>query len=106
MELTAKVSGTIQTLKVEAGDKVKQGELVAQISRNDLVAQRERDAFNVDIAQNKLDDLLSGARFQQIKEAQANVNIKQVAADKAKKDLERAEALVLVSYWRAAAMIK
>ena len=93
VELTAKVAGTIQSIKVKAGDEVKQGDLVAELTRSDLLAQRERDALNVVIAQNKLDDLLSGARSQEIKEAVANVNIRQVAYDKATKDLERAEAL-------------
>lgn len=93
VELTAKVAGTIQNLKVKAGDEVKQGDLVAEISRSDLAAQKERDALNVVIAQNKLDDLLSGARSQEIKEAAANVNIRQVGYDKAQKDLERAKAL-------------
>ncbi|NLI91690.1 MAG: HlyD family efflux transporter periplasmic adaptor subunit [Peptococcaceae bacterium] len=93
VELTVKVPGTIQNITAKAGDKVKQGDLVAEISRRDLIAQKDRDALNVAIAQNKLDDLLSGARSQQIKEAQANVNIKKVAYDKTQKDLERAEAL-------------
>lgn len=91
VELTAKLPGTVQNINIEAGDKIKKGELVAEILRNDLIAQKERDVLNVAIAQNKLDDLLSGARSQQIKEAQANVNIKQAVYDKAKKDLERAE---------------
>ncbi|KUO60469.1 MAG: secretion protein HlyD [Gracilibacter sp. BRH_c7a] len=93
VELTAKVPGTIQSITVKAGDKIKQGDLVAEISRSDLAAQRERDALNVAIAQNKLDDLLSGARTQKVKEAQANVNIRQASYDKSQKDLERAEAL-------------
>lgn len=93
VDLTAKVPGTIESIDVKPGDKVKQGEQIAKLSRSDLIAQRERDALNVAIAQNKLDDLLSGARSQQIKEAQANVNIRQAASEKARKDLERAEAL-------------
>lgn len=94
VELTAKIPGTIQNFNVKAGDQVEQGQQIADISRSDLAAQRERDALNVAIAQNQLDDLLSGARSQQIKEARANVNIRQVAFDKAQKDLERAEALL------------
>lgn len=94
VELTAKVPGTIQTFNVKAGDTVEQGDLIAEISRSDLQAQKERDALNVAIAQNKLAELLSGTRSQEIKEALANVNIRQAAYDKAHKDLERAEALL------------
>lgn len=93
VDLTAKVPGTIESIDVKSGDKVERGEQIAKLSRTDLTAQRERDALNMAIAQNKLDDLLSGARSQQIKEAQANVNIRQAASEKAGKDLERAEAL-------------
>lgn len=93
VELTAKLAGTIQSIKVKAGEEVKQGDFIAELSRNDLVAQRERDALNILIAQNKLDDLLSGARIQEIREATAHVNICQATNDKTKKDLERAEAL-------------
>jgi HlyD family secretion protein len=58
-----------------------------------LAAQRQRDALNVEIAKNKLDQLLSGARTQQIKQARANVNIQQISYDQAKKDLTRAKEL-------------
>lgn len=93
IELTAKVAGTIQKINVKAGTEVKQGDLVAAITRNDLVAQRDRDALNVAIAGNQLDELLAGARSQQIQEAQANVEIQQIGVEKAQKDLSRAEVL-------------
>ncbi len=93
VELTAKVPGTIEIFNVKAGDSVQAEDLVAQIRRSDLEAQKERDALNVIIAQNKLDDLLSGARSQEIKEALANVNIKTAEYQKTSLDLKRADAL-------------
>lgn len=93
VELTAKVAGTLENISAKVGDPVKQGEQVAKISREDLVAQRKKDALNMEIAQNKLDQILSGARFEQIKQAQAEVNIQHVACDQAEKELARAEEL-------------
>lgn len=93
VDLKVKISGTVENFNIQAGDKVKAGDLLAVISRKDLEAQRERDLLNVAIARNRLNDLRSGARSQEIKEAQANVNIAQVKYEKAKKDLERMEAL-------------
>ncbi len=93
VNLSAKNSGTIETLSIEEGDTVKQGQLVAVLSRNDLVAERDQDAEAVAEAQAKLDDLVSGARDQEIAQAQANVNIAQTNYDKAADDLAKRQQL-------------
>lgn len=93
VELNAKVPGTLGNLSLRAGDKVKRGQLVGEITRNDLVAQKERDALGVLKAESQLADLTSGARAQEINEAAALVNIAQANIDKASTDLERGEQL-------------
>ena len=93
VNLSAKNSGTIENLSIDEGDTVKQGQLVAVLSRNDLVAERDQDAEAVAEAQAKLDDLVSGARDQEIAQAQANVNIAQTNYDKAADDLARRQQL-------------
>ncbi len=93
VDLSAKNSGTIQTLTVDEGDTVKQGQMVAVLSRNDLVAQRDQDALAVTTAQANLDDLVSGARAQEIAEDQASVNIAQANYNKAVDDLARNQPL-------------
>lgn len=93
VELSAKVSGSLEKLTVDSGDEVKQGQLVALITRNDLVAQRERDALGVLKAQAQLEELTSGARGQEIKDAAANVNIALANYGKAKSDFERYQQL-------------
>ncbi len=92
-DLCAKNSGTIQTLTVDEGDTVKQGQVVAALSRNDLVAQRDQAALAVTTAQANLDDLVSGARAQEIAEGQASVNIAQANYSKAVDDLSRNQQL-------------
>jgi HlyD family secretion protein len=93
VNLSAKNSGTIQTLTVNEGDAVVQGQVVAVLSRNDLVAQRDQDALAVTTAQANLDNLVSGARAQEIAEGQASVNIAQANYNKAVDDLARNQPL-------------
>ncbi len=93
VELRAKVAGTLRGLTVSAGDTVVKDQQVAEIVRNDLVAQKERDALSVAKARAQLNDLTSGAREQEIKEAQIAVDTAGVNCDKAAKDYERASIL-------------
>lgn len=93
VELRAKMAGTLHGLTVSAGDTVEKGRLVAEIIRNDLVAQKERDALSVVKARAQLDDLTSGAREQEIKEAQIAVDTARINYDKAVKDYDRSAAL-------------
>lgn len=94
VELTAKLAGTIQTLKVESGDKVEKGQLIAELSRNDLLAQWERDQLSVAKAEAYLADLRSGARTQEISEAEANLNIARANLKMAEDEVERLKALL------------
>jgi HlyD family secretion protein len=91
VELTAKTPGTIASLTAAEGDTVKQGQLVAAVSRTDLVAQRERDAMGVVQAQAQLDDLNRGATSPERDEVQAGLAAAKAANDKAARDLARAE---------------
>lgn len=94
VQLSAKVSGTLSSVLAKSGDEVKEGQLVAEIVRNDLVAQRERDALGVFKAEAQLADLTSGARVQEINEVTAQVNIALAGVEKARADYQRAEQLL------------
>ena len=41
VEVKARVSGTIKSFKTQAGDPVKAGQLVAELSRHDLLARKK-----------------------------------------------------------------
>lgn len=89
INLNAKVPGILETLSVNSGDAVKKGHLVASLGRNDLIAQKERDALGVFKAEAQLADLLSGARGQEIRDARAQVNAAQAAYEKTNSDYLR-----------------
>lgn len=93
VELHAKNNGTIRQLTIKEGDSVQADQVVAVLERNDLLAQRERDAMNLLAAEEKLNELLSGARQQEIEIAKANVNAAQVNLELAEKDLARTRTL-------------
>lgn len=93
VQLTAKLPGTLQNFTIKAGDPVKKDQLIATLERNDLVAQRERDALGVLKARAHLDDLLSGARQQEIQEMEIAVSTAQIRLEQAARDYERAVAL-------------
>lgn len=92
-DVMPKVNGYLGELKIEAGDTVKAGQVVARIARPDLEAQLLRDESALVKAKVQLDDLEKGARSQERSEAAANLASAQAVYDKAKTDLERYRAL-------------
>jgi len=93
VELNARMAGSIKRLSIREGDAVQKGQLVAEMYRSDLVAQRERDALGVLKAKAQLADLTSGARAQEIEEAAANAELARVNYEKAAAELQRRETL-------------
>ncbi len=93
VDLSAKIQGTIASVAVNAGDTAAQGQVVAELSRSDLTAQRERDALAVLKAEAALADLQSGARGQEIEEAALALDTANVQHEQAAADLKRLESL-------------
>jgi len=93
VDLCSKLAGTLQSITINEGESVKKNQLIGTIIRNDLVAQKERDALGVIKAQAQLDDLTSGARDQEIEDAKIGVQIAQTNYDQAKKDFARSQSL-------------
>ncbi|MGE5418032.1 MAG: HlyD family secretion protein [Acidobacteriota bacterium] len=92
-DASAKTPGALKGVYVNEGDTVKKGQLIAEITRNDLVAQREQAAMALLRAEAQLADLISGARAQEIEQAAANVNIARASYDKSSEDLAREQGL-------------
>lgn len=94
VDLHAKLAGSIGSLAIKAGDAVVKGQLVAELNRSDLAAQRERDELGVLKSQAGLADLLSGARAQEVKEAEAHAGIALAGLDRATDEMIRLQSLV------------
>ena len=93
VEVCARLNGNLQNLLVSEGMKVEKGQLLAELSRSDLLSQRERDALGVQVAQARYNDLVSGFRNEEIKEATSNLGLAQANLEQAIIDLNRAEQL-------------
>lgn len=93
VNLSAKNSGTIEKLNFEEGDTVKKNQLLAELSRPDLLHQHEKDAMSLLAAEARLNDLTSGAREQEIRQAAANVNMARINLSHAEDDLAQTEQL-------------
>jgi HlyD family secretion protein len=94
VEVCARLNGTLQNLSVSEGMKIEKGQLLAELSRSDLLSQRERDALGVQVAQARYNDLVSGFRNEEIKEATSNLGLAQANLEQAITDLDRAEQLL------------
>ncbi len=112
LDLQAKISGTLEDFKIKAGEQVKKNQVIASLSRNDLLAQKERDELTVIKAEAALSDLLYGAREAEIREVEANLNIAKANYQLAYDDFQRYEALLetgaisLVEYEKAEAALE
>lgn len=89
VNIVARQSGPIAKLLFSEGDTVHKSDLVCVQERNDLYAQRERDALALTKAEMSLKDLLSGAQIQEIESAQASVDIAEKKVSDAESDYLR-----------------
>jgi multidrug efflux pump subunit AcrA (membrane-fusion protein) len=71
IELGSKIIGRVEYLGVERGDLVKQGQLIARLECSDLKAQLQQAEAELEVARKRYDDLVAGARGQEINQAKA-----------------------------------
>ncbi|MGA7935524.1 MAG: efflux RND transporter periplasmic adaptor subunit [Kovacikia sp.] len=74
LNLNPKTSGRLEKLFVEQGDRVRQGQIVAQMDGQELETQREQAAAQLAQQQANLALLRAGSRPEAIGQAQASVN--------------------------------
>ena len=87
------IYGTLSSIKVDEGDKVKKGELLATLSRKDLEDSLDAAIHNMNKAKALYDQYISGYRIQDIKIAEADRDAKLAEFEKAKSDYIRYEKL-------------
>ena len=92
VNLSPKAAGIVSKLLVEQGDRVTQGQVVAQMQNTDIEAQLMQSRARVDQAKVKLAQLKAGNRPQEIAQAAARVNQSQASVAEAQAKLNLAEA--------------
>lgn len=93
VDVAPKVSGYLNNLQFDAGDKVESGAEMGIISRPDLETQLLRDEAAVEKAVAQLVDLKKGSRNEERADALAAVSSAESLYEKAKKDYERYQTL-------------
>ncbi|RPI18339.1 MAG: HlyD family efflux transporter periplasmic adaptor subunit [Ignavibacteriae bacterium] len=91
--ISTKIAGQIKKLVVKEGDKVKKGDLLAEIDHDLLDIQLRQAEANVEGANAQLKLLLSGARKEDIRAAQDQLNQVKINLDQSKTDRDRMQAL-------------
>jgi HlyD family secretion protein len=88
-EIAATANEQIVAMPVREGQTVKQGELVAQLDSGSLAANRASVAAQVSQLQHRLDELVHGARSEELAQAQAQVAAATALRDQSAKEYQR-----------------
>ena len=92
VNLSPKASGILEQLLVEQGDRVTQGQLIAQMENRDVAAQRRQREAAVAEAEAQLTDVLQGADPEAIAQAEAAMQAAEAQVRDAEARLELAQA--------------
>jgi HlyD family secretion protein len=88
-EIAATATEQIVAMPVQEGQAVRQGELVAQLDGGSLAANRASVAAQVSQLQHRLDELVHGARSEELAQAQAQVAAATAQRDQSAKEYQR-----------------
>ena len=93
-EIAATATEQIVAMPVREGQAVRQGEVVAELDGGSLAANRASVAAQVSQLRHRLDELVHGARSEEMVQAQAQVAAAKAQSEQAQKDYERLSDLV------------
>ena len=93
VSLAFEASGRIQSLKVQEGDKVRQGQVLAQLNTDALKIQAQQAEAQRNVQKQAMLKQQVGARPEEIAQAKAQLLSTQVQLEKATQDLQRLQAL-------------
>ena len=91
IDLAFKQSGTISAIKVKVGDKVKKGDVLAELKDDDVVFASRSAKASLAVAAANLNARLAGETTQSIRVAETQVEQAQAGVDKAISDLASAK---------------
>jgi HlyD family secretion protein len=94
VDLAPKVSGRVVDVLVREGDRVKAGDVLVRLDLGDTALAVERDQHGARSAEARYEDLKSGSRSAEIAAARAEVSDRRAAVALARRELERQDALL------------
>ena len=91
--LSSKTNGEIKELRINEGERVRQGDTVMTIDTETLQLQLKQQESGAEMSRAQLDLLRNGARKEDIALAESSLNQAQVNYDQAKTDMDRLKKL-------------
>jgi len=91
--VSAKVTGRIEKVLVNEGDRVEAGQVIATLEKQEFEAQVEQAKANLEMAKAKLAAVIAGNRHQEVAAASAAATQAMANLNNAQKNYERAETL-------------
>ena len=93
VDVSAKIVGRIAERPVNEGDRVTVGQLLVRLDEAEQAAEVRRQEAAVRTAQSTLDDLLAGARREEMEDARAALQSASATREWTERDFQRAEGL-------------
>ena len=95
VNVSSKIAGKVTEVLVKEGDTVQVGQVVAKIDTREILAQKAQAEAALAAARAKLDEVLAGARPQEIQQARAGLDQTRANLDNAQKNYQRMQKLYL-----------
>jgi len=93
VDVSAKITGRIAERPVNEGDRVAAGQLLVRLDEAEQAAEVRRQEAAVRTAQSTLNDLLAGARREELEDARAALQSASATREWTERDFRRAEGL-------------
>ena len=93
-QLGFQVPGRVDSIHVREGDPARAGEPLASLDRVEATARRQQSAAQVAVARAQLDELLRGARPEEVAQARAGRDAARQRLQDAQRDFDRAQELI------------
>jgi membrane fusion protein, multidrug efflux system len=87
--ISSRASARVSQIMTDEGDKVRAGQVLIKLDRNELQAQLDQAKANLALAQAKLAGLIAGNRPQQIEQSKASMNQAKASLENTKMNFER-----------------
>lgn len=91
--VTSRITAPIRELRVQKGDTVHEGDILAVLENADLIAQRDQSASAVEDASANLQKTIHGTLPTDLERARAQLSTSEAALAQAKKNLDRRQTL-------------
>ncbi len=93
IKIGSELSGRLKTVRVEEGDRIRRGQVLAELENDDYRAQVESARANIAAKQAALRKVINGARRQERDEAWSSVSEAKAVMENARSELRRREQL-------------